>query len=135
MTQAEFELLVKKAFNTFQEFVPNKNTRYISYYINKYGNKQRGSTGNMAFNALQARFKALNTKHIAEIYINDKIAPYVYYTNERWLSPKWKGHKNPNEGWVLRGANKVALVVAKEVNGKKGTWKKEKKGVKNDKFI
>jgi hypothetical protein len=126
MTQAEFEILVNKAFKIFQDNVPNKNTRYIKYYINHYGNKQRGSTGNMAFNALQSRYKALNTKHIAEIYIDDKIAPYVYYTNERWLSQKWKGHKNPNEGWVLRGANKIALFIAKSTNGKKGKWQKGK---------
>ncbi len=130
MTQAEFEILVKKAFKIFQDNVPNKNTRYVSYYINHYGNKQRGSTGNMAYNALQSRFKTLKTKYKAEIYINDKIAPYVYYTNERWLSPRWKGHHNPNEGWVKRGANRVALFVAKELNGQKGKWQKENKNGK-----
>ena len=126
MTQAEFEMLVNKAFKVFQDVVPNKNTRYVRYYKNAYGNMQRGSTGNMAYNALQSRFMTLKTGFKAEIYINDKIAPYVYYTNERWLSPKWKGHKNPNEGWVLKGANKVALLISKEINGEKGKWKKEK---------
>ena len=126
MTQAEFEAIVSKAFKIFQGVVPNKNTRYVKYYINHYGNKQRGSTGNMAFNALKSRFKTLKSGYQAEIYIDDKIAPYVYYTNERWLSPKWKGHKNPNEGWVKRGANRVALFVVKEIGGQKGKWEKEK---------
>ena len=126
MTEAEFNLIVKKAFKVFQDIVPNKNTRYVRYYKNTYGNWQRGSTGNIAYNALQSRQKTLKNGFKAEIYIDDKIAPYVYYTNERWLSPKWKGHKNPNEGWVKKGANKVALLIAKEINGEKGKWKKEK---------
>ena len=126
MTQAEFEILVEKAYKAVQDAVPNKNTRYVSYYINHYGNRQRGSTGNMAYNALQSRFKTLNNKWRAEIYIDDRIAPYVYYTNERWLSQKWKGHKNPNEGWVLKAANRVALLIEKATRGKKGKWQKEK---------
>ncbi len=126
MTEAEFEMLVNKAFKVFQDVVPNKNTRYVRYYKNHYGNWQRGSTGNMALNALQSRYKPLKKGFKAEIYIDDKIAPYVYYTNERWLSQKWKGHKNPNEGWVLKGANKVALLITKQLNGEKGKWEKEK---------
>ncbi len=126
MTQTEFELLIKKAFKIFQDNVPNKNTRYIRYYVNRYGNKQCGSTGNMAFNALQSRIKLLKNGFQAEIYIDDKIAPYVYYTNEKWLSPKWKGHKNPNEGWVKRGANEVVVFITSAVKGQKGKWEKEK---------
>ena len=127
MTQGEFELLVKKAFKVFQNSVPNKNTRYVSYYINRYGNRQRGSTGNMAYNALQSRFKALKTKYKAEIYIDDKIAPYFHYTNEKWVSPKWKGHKNPNEGWVKRGTDNVVRLITQELNGQKGKWQKDNK--------
>lgn len=25
---------------------------------------------------------------------------YTVYTNEVWISPKWKGKSNPNEGWI-----------------------------------
>lgn len=127
MTQAEFEMLVNKAFKVFQDVVPNKNTRYVRYYKNAYGNMQRGSTGNMAYNALQSRFKTLKTGFKAEIYINDKIAPYVYYTNEPWKSPKWKGHKNPNQGWVENGVNQIVNFIVKEVNGQKGKWEKEER--------
>ena len=127
MTEVEFDMLVKKAFDTFRDVVPNKNTRYVRYYKNTYGNWQRGSTGNMAYNALHVRSKTLNDSFKAMIYIDDEIAPYVYYTNERWLSPKWKGHKNPNENWVKKGINRIALLIAKEVNGQKGKWKKDKK--------
>lgn len=52
-------------------------------------------TGNMALNALQYRVEG---RYIT-IYINTRVAPYVPYTNEPWLSPKWDGKKNPNEGW------------------------------------
>ncbi len=127
MTEAEFEMLVNKAFKVFQDVVPNKNTRYLGRYKNRYGNWQRGSTGNMAFNALQLRYRQLKTGFKAEIYINDTIAPYVYYTNEKWKSPRWKGHKNPNQGWVKKGANAVADFIAKEVKGEKGKWVKEKR--------
>lgn len=126
MNAEDFNFIAKKAVKVFQDTVPNKNTRYVKYYINTYGNKQRGSTGNMAYNALQSRLKTLKTKYVAEIYIDDKIAPYVYYTNERWLSPKWKGHKNPNENWVMKGANRIALMIANELNAKKGKWEKGK---------
>lgn len=52
-------------------------------------------TGNMAFESL--KYKITNKEIV--IYIDTKIAPYVPYTNEPWISPKWKGKKNPNEGW------------------------------------
>lgn len=52
-------------------------------------------TGNMADNALQY----IISQNEIVIYINTKIAPYVPYTNEPWISPKWNGKKNPNEGW------------------------------------
>ena len=30
---------------------------------------------------------------------DDQVAPYMPYTNEPWISPKWNGKKNPNEAW------------------------------------
>lgn len=64
-------------------FVPNPATRY------------KTSSGNMAFNAL--RYEIEGDELV--IYIDEDIAPYVYYTNEPWLSPRWKGKANPNQGW------------------------------------
>ena len=126
MTRVEFEKLVNRCFKIFRDTVPNKNTRYVKYYLNHYGHWQKGSTGNMAFNALQSRYIKRDNGFWAEIYIEDNIAPYVVYTNERWVSSKWKGHKNPNEGWVQKGANRVALYITKTLNGDKGTWKRDK---------
>ncbi len=55
-------------------------------------------TGNMALNALGYDVK----NNVLDISINPDIAPYVPYTNEPWLSDKWNGKKNPNEGWWQR---------------------------------
>lgn len=32
-------------------------------------------------------------------YVGNEQAYYMPYTNERWISPRWKGKKNPNEDW------------------------------------
>lgn len=68
-----------------EEYVPNPETRY----------KPGGSTGNMALNAL--RYKVQGNYIV--IYFDTNVAPYIPYTNEPWLSDKWNGRKNPNEGW------------------------------------
>lgn len=75
------EIVEEMAF----EWVPNPDTRY----------KKGGSTGNMA--TLGLRYKTQGNYFI--VYIDTNIAPYVPYTNELWISPKWKGKKNPNQGW------------------------------------
>ncbi len=98
------------AFKEFQAYVPNPKTRGVAYYINKYGNRQKGSTGNMAFNASKIEYPY---KGVCVIYVDNKIAPYVPYTNEKWISPKWKGHKNPNEGWFERATIIVTNSIAK----------------------
>lgn len=53
-------------------------------------------TGNLAHNALRIEYVTPNK---CRIYIDQNIAPYMPYTNEKWISPKWNGKKNPNEGW------------------------------------
>lgn len=54
-------------------------------------------TGNMRYNSLKMVFSADGKE--CHIYIDEAIAPYVFYTNEPWTSAKWNGKKNPNEGW------------------------------------
>lgn len=53
-------------------------------------------TGNLAYNSLKMKY--VNPKE-CHIEVDQKIAPYMVYTNEVWISPKWKGRKNPNENW------------------------------------
>lgn len=109
----EFRRLCENAWADLYSHVPNIKTRGHSY-INAYGNWQRGSTGNMQQNATKIRFfRGFNCK----LYIDDNIAPYVPYTNEKWVSPKWRGHKNPNEGWFDRAAYAIAKNIARDWDG------------------
>lgn len=113
MLYSDFKDLCQEAYGVLFIAVPNIKTRG-KWYINAYGNWQRGSTGNMQLNATKIRFyRGFNCK----LYIDDNIAPYVPYTNEKWVSPKWKGHKNPNEGWFDRAVKQVAEHIAKYWDG------------------
>ena len=70
-------------------------------------------TGNMAYNALQYEMQ----NGILAITINPDIAPYVPYTNEPWISPKWNGKKNPNEGWWDRFVAEFTKRLANKLKG------------------
>lgn len=71
-------------------------------------------TGNMAYMALGYEIQ----NGILTIYVNEDIAPYVPYTNEPWISPKWNGKTNPNEGWFDRFAAEFAKRFANRLRGK-----------------
>jgi hypothetical protein len=51
------------------------------------------------------------------IYVDERIAPYMPYTTFPWVSSKWNGKKNPNEGWWQSAGEMVVKYVAKRVNG------------------
>lgn len=51
------------------------------------------------------------------LYVDEEIAPYVPYTNEPWISPKWNGKKNPNEGWFDRASDLVARYISTLLRG------------------
>ena len=70
-------------------------------------------TGNLARNAL--RYRIEGTKFI--VYIDEEIAPYMPYTNEPWLSPRWRGKKNPNEGWWARWCKLFMQRLAQKLKG------------------
>ena len=65
-------------------------------------------TGNMKYNAI--RLTRVSENKI-EVSIEASIAPYVVYTNEKWLSPRWKGKKNPNEKWIDDAADEIAARI------------------------
>lgn len=96
MTTAEIELIAYRA------------------YWRVYNNSPI-DTGNLRFNAL--RIVQLSKKHW-EVYIDQKIAPYMPYTNEPWLSPKWNGKKNPNEGWWDDTAKLIYEEIENAMRGK-----------------
>lgn len=86
MEYRAFRNACMRAFRYVRDhIVPNPKTRYIT------------STGNMALNAL--KYEWLDGGATFHMWIDEDIAPYVFYTNEPWTSPRWHGKKNPNEGW------------------------------------
>lgn len=52
-------------------------------------------TGNMEFNALKVKVEG----RYVIVYFDTKVAPYIPYTNEPWLSARWHGKRNPNQDW------------------------------------
>lgn len=107
----DLEKATKRASIAFKKRVPNPKTRGVGYYINQYGNKARCSTGNMM------RSTKYSVPHYRRAVISCK-TDYIVYTNEPWISPKWKGHKNPNEGWVKKAVFTVARSYANSLGGK-----------------
>lgn len=80
-----------------------------------YRAKSPYRTGNLRLNAI--RFEMVDNT-TCKIYIDDVIAPYVYYTNEKWESPRWNGKQNPNEGWVERAIEETLEQMSREYRGK-----------------
>lgn len=71
-------------------------------------------TGHMAFEAL--RYEV--TEEGIQIGVEGNIAPYAPYTEYPWISPKWWGKKNPNEGWWERFREEFARRLAARLGGK-----------------
>lgn len=75
-------------------------------------------TGNLRYNATRYEWTSPTT-FVIYVSGNGKtgIAPYMPFTNEEWISPRWHGKKNPNEGWFERGVELVAKTIARELKG------------------
>lgn len=71
-------------------------------------------TGNLRYNSILLRTTGVNQY---QIYINQDIAPYAPYTIEKWISPRWNGKKNPNEGWWDKFCEKIITEIAKSTGG------------------
>lgn len=69
-------------------------------------------TGNLRYDGIRYEFVDATT---FRIYVDEKIAPYMPYTNEPWISPKWNGKQNPNEGWW---ENKALPSIVKTIREK-----------------
>lgn len=93
-------------------------TRQFMSFANKFCEKLRElapyDTGNLANNAIQLHFEDEKT---AVIQVNESIAPYMPYTNEPWISPKWNGKKNPNEKWFDNAVMIICTELAEEYGG------------------
>lgn len=64
-----------------------------------------------------ATYVKKNSENEVQIFVDSEIAPYVVYTNEPWISPKWKGKENPNEKWFERAVEMVAQELAAMLGG------------------
>ena len=51
------------------------------------------------------------------ILIGGEIAPYAVYTNEAWMSDKWNGRRNPNEGWINRAIESALPMLVNIMGG------------------
>ena len=71
-------------------------------------------TGNLALNAIKIEFTSLNE---CVIYVDESIAPYMPYTTRPWVSPRWRGKKNPNEGWWQAAGELLVELIAQELQG------------------
>ena len=69
-------------------------------------------TGNLALNSIR-----IQSDHSAVLIGGEDVAPYAVYTNEPWLSEKWGGKVNPNEGWVQNTLQNAAPVIQKTLSG------------------
>lgn len=71
-------------------------------------------TGNLANNAIKYEFP---DPSVCVIYVDERVAPYMPYTTRPWVSPRWNGKKNPNEGWWQAAGELVAEDLAQKLGG------------------
>lgn len=67
-------------------------------------------TGNLALNAIRVVEN--------RVIVGGEIAEYAPSTNEPWSSSKWKGAKNPNEGWVQKAIKEASPIIQRVLSGK-----------------
>lgn len=74
-------------------------------------------TGNLERNGI--RVKIENGSMCVEIgHDTSKVlGEYAVYTNEPWISPKWGGKQNPNQGWIERGIEKALPLIRQVYSG------------------
>lgn len=71
-------------------------------------------TGNLSQNAVKIEFPSPD---VCIIYVDESIAPYMPFTTRPWVSPRWNGKKNPNEGWWQVAGESVVKSIARQARG------------------
>jgi outer membrane protein assembly factor BamE (lipoprotein component of BamABCDE complex) len=64
---------------------------------------------------LQANIKIQDTPVGFDIIID---ISYMVYTEEHWISPRWRGRENPNLKWLKRTVERLAQEYASQIGGK-----------------
>jgi len=72
-------------------------------------NKKRAST-----NALRKSIKIVGTN----VTIGGGVVDYAPYTEKKWISPRWNGKQNPNEGWAEMIALQTIRIFASRMGYK-----------------
>ena len=114
MNDIKFNALCMRAFELYQQRVPYTPSNGMYKKLRDTSQRfYRESTGNLRNNATQKKWRGWFGKKQFEIGVQTKIAPYVFYTNEEWKSPKWKGKQNPNEGWFQDAFDAIRSEIEK----------------------
>ena len=93
--------------------------RIISDFVEELRKVAPKDTGNLANNGI----KYVVEGDKATIYVDFTgvdakcIVPYMPYTNEPWVSPKWGGKKNPNEAWWNNAILPILQKIAHKYKG------------------
>jgi hypothetical protein len=69
-------------------------------------------TGNL-MNSIRVRYN----ENGFTVFIDTNQAEYAVYTTDPWVSPRWQGRANPNEGWFDQAAELLARYVASGLGG------------------
>ena len=88
--------------------------KIANYIVKRLRELAPKDTGNLAFQSIT---KVTVSDTTIEIYVNQDIAPYMPYTNEPWISPKWNGKPNPNESWWNNAMELILQEVAQVFGG------------------
>ena len=95
MTKQQFERLCMQAVQKVRECAPR-------------------DTGNLANNGVNYVWEDEKT---FVIYVDEDVAPYMPFTNEPWISPKWNGKQNPNEAWWQDAVKIVVETIQRDYKG------------------
>ena len=71
-------------------------------------------TGNLRYNSFKIERTGVNSWRI---FIDHAIAPYDIYVNGEWISPKWNGKQNPNEGFWREVCDFIVNYLQQKLGG------------------
>lgn len=69
-------------------------------------------TGNLAMNSIRI------DQNRGRVIVGGEIADYAVYTNEPWMSDKWNGKQNPNEGWINKSIEEAVPIIQRVLSGR-----------------
>ena len=95
--------------------IENKLKVAFQFAMNYLKSKSPIDTGNLRYNAIKYRIE--QNKFI--IYVDESIAPYMVYKNEKWLNRKGD---NPNEAWWNRTIEDIIETMSIYLGGTLKQW-------------